>query len=520
VFAFRIWSRLTILAVVIACAGEASAAPALTTIQDVLYKADGTRFNGTVFITWSNFQTGDDTTIPAQGITLQVYNGVLKVQLAPTTTASAGANYTVRYASQGVYQFTETWAVPPSATPLRVRDVRVGAGSVIGVPPPPVSTQIEISDVAGLSDELNARATRGPGYAGGRAAIINSSGQIDAAAGRLGDCVRVDGTSGPCGSGSSATPVTFVDSETPAGAADGVNLTFTLANAPSPQSSLALYRNGLFMTPGVDYTLNGAVVTFVAGATPQPGDIITASYRYGGEEPAAVAFVDSETPSGAIDGANRSYTLTASPSPAASLALYRNGVLMTQDVDYTLSGATIDFIAGVTPQPGDILTASYRYISPESALAGLGSPQVVCSGAGQSTSSTTLTSLGTCTLPANFLQPGDRVEVRFNYTHQGAAAAFTTQVKWGQSIMMSRTAPADETAIAGRADAGVNSGGAQWNAESWGSSLSLAATTGSAPDSYTSPLTVSFLGQMTSATSDSVTLRNFTVIRYPAQSNP
>jgi hypothetical protein len=36
-------------------ATSAVAVPPLTTIQDVLYKADGTRFNGTLTISWSSF---------------------------------------------------------------------------------------------------------------------------------------------------------------------------------------------------------------------------------------------------------------------------------------------------------------------------------------------------------------------------------------------------------------------------------------------------------------------------------
>ena len=126
-FAFRICSRLMIFTVAIACVRAVSAAPSLTTVQDILYKADGTRFNGALFITWSNFQTGDDATVATQGVTVQVVNGVLKVQLAPTTTASAGASYTVQYSSQGKFQFSESWAVPPSSKPLRVSEVRVSA---------------------------------------------------------------------------------------------------------------------------------------------------------------------------------------------------------------------------------------------------------------------------------------------------------------------------------------------------------------------------------------------------------
>jgi hypothetical protein len=48
------------------------AAPALTTIQDVLYCADGTRFNGTVVISWTNFQSSDNTPIATQSVSLDI----------------------------------------------------------------------------------------------------------------------------------------------------------------------------------------------------------------------------------------------------------------------------------------------------------------------------------------------------------------------------------------------------------------------------------------------------------------
>jgi len=45
------------------------AAPVLTTIQDVLYKADGAPFNGTLTISWNSFQSADVS--PSQGISLR-----------------------------------------------------------------------------------------------------------------------------------------------------------------------------------------------------------------------------------------------------------------------------------------------------------------------------------------------------------------------------------------------------------------------------------------------------------------
>ena len=44
-------------------AGVAAAQPALTTIQDVLYRADGTRFSGTVYIHYNSFLAGDTSNI-------------------------------------------------------------------------------------------------------------------------------------------------------------------------------------------------------------------------------------------------------------------------------------------------------------------------------------------------------------------------------------------------------------------------------------------------------------------------
>src|SRR5215470_4788822 len=106
-------------------AASLSALPPLTTIQDVLYKADGTRFNGSLTISWNSFEAIDRSAIAQQITTLTVVDGNLRVQLVPTTTASPVASYNVKYASDGKVQFTETWAVPSSTQPLRVRDVRV-----------------------------------------------------------------------------------------------------------------------------------------------------------------------------------------------------------------------------------------------------------------------------------------------------------------------------------------------------------------------------------------------------------
>ena len=91
---------------------------------------------------------------------------------------------------------------------------------------------------------------------------------------------------------------------------------------------------------------------------------------------------------------------------------------------------------------------------------------------------------------------------------------------WGGTTLVSRSAAAGETAAGGRAEAGIDASGAHWRVESWGATLAFAASAGSASDSLAAPLTISFLGRMAGSTSETVTLRNLTVVRYPAQQNP
>ena len=153
----------------------------------------------------------------------------------------------------------------------------------------------------------------------------------------------------------------FVDAEVPAGTVNGVNTAFTLANSPAPTTSLTLFRNGLLQRLGIDYTLSGSSITFAAGGVPQGGDLLRAYYRIPGTG-TATSFNDGELPSGTINGTNLTFTLASAPSPASSLTLFKNGLLLTQGVDYALSGVTVTFAnTTVAPQTGDLLTASYRH---------------------------------------------------------------------------------------------------------------------------------------------------------------
>lgn len=416
-------------------------AQTLTTIQDTLFSADGTRFNGSLTISWSTFDASGLGTVVQQSKTVPVTNGNLYVQLAPNVAANPPANlYTVLYQSDGYQQYTETWTVPAIATPLVVSQVRVGSSvgnSINGGVSASSSTIVTEASVTGLVNDLAQRPVKGASYAPGAVAVIDQNGQLEAAAGTPGSCVMVDGTTGPCG-----WPVPgFVDAEIPGGAVNGTNQVFTLQNSPSG-SSLMLFRNGMYMLAGFDYTLIGSTIQFAAASVPQPGDILVASYRI-------------------------SSTNAASSSNGGS------------------SGTGQSF----------------------------GTPLVICSGAGSTTSSTSSTSLGSCTIPSASLVAGARIEIRFTFAHTGSASGFTFETDWGSTPILTRQASAQDAAAAGSADAALGASTSQISYQSWGSVLPIGAGIQSAATS--SGASVSFKAMLTATASDTVSLASYTVLLYP-----
>src|SRR3984957_20936481 len=124
-FRFRPRPLYVVLLCTLAPSSKLGATPPLTTISDTLFNADGTFFNGVVVISWPSFEASDTSNVAAETNNVQINNGILFVQLVPTTNANTAAVYTVQYTSLGVTQFSEAWAVAPSDIPLRVRDVRL-----------------------------------------------------------------------------------------------------------------------------------------------------------------------------------------------------------------------------------------------------------------------------------------------------------------------------------------------------------------------------------------------------------
>lgn len=114
------------------------------------------------------------------------------------------------------------------------------------------------------------------------------------------------------------------------------------------QRQFILFRNGVRLTDGLDYTSSGPWINLVVGQEIQDGDqystligpVGTASSTYAG------------TITGAVDGANQTFGI---PAGSNGFWLFWNGVFQTEGFDYTKAGDSITFLNS-TPQSGDILT--------------------------------------------------------------------------------------------------------------------------------------------------------------------
>ena len=80
-------------------------APATTTVQDTVYKSDGSLASGSIVISWSPFLTADSKPVFGGTKTVTLTNGALGVALTPNNGATpSGTSYTVRFfQSVGVF---------------------------------------------------------------------------------------------------------------------------------------------------------------------------------------------------------------------------------------------------------------------------------------------------------------------------------------------------------------------------------------------------------------------------------
>ena len=201
------------------------------------------------------------------------------------------------------------------------------------------------------------------------------------------------------------------------GEGNGVNPTFTLDHTPLAGSYKVWVNTAgtpVLQVEATDYTLATATITFLVDHIPADGAIVTASYDYAttedtfeshddellerlieaatkkAEDYTERAFIQGSITErhsgdgtkilklyrqpvvtitsvsrhryeqvGTGDGLIVEFTLDNTPI-TGSVILYVDGVLQTITTDYTISGATITFEAGSTPDDGAIITANYN----------------------------------------------------------------------------------------------------------------------------------------------------------------
>src|SRR3954468_749946 len=97
----RLAGRLFYLLVsLLLAAGVARAlSPTTTTINDIVYRADGSPASGTLLIVWPQFNTSDNKTVAAGTMSVNIAaGGAVNLALAPSAGAApAGTYYKVTY---------------------------------------------------------------------------------------------------------------------------------------------------------------------------------------------------------------------------------------------------------------------------------------------------------------------------------------------------------------------------------------------------------------------------------------
>ena len=139
----------------------------------------------------------------------------------------------------------------------------------------------------------------------------------------------------------------------------------------------------------------------------------------------ATAFADGEVPAGSVNGINAAFTLANTPSSAAALTLYKNGVLLSNASDYSLTGAAITFAASAIPQTGDTLQAYYRLAGTSTTPLYIDDqiPQGTING---TNTVFTLTSAPSPLLSLKLYKNGDLLQQNTDYTVNGTSITFAS----------------------------------------------------------------------------------------------
>lgn len=148
--------------------------------------------------------------------------------------------------------------------------------------------------------------------------------------------------------GSGGTPF----QEVPTGTINNVNVTFTVSQTPFSAAAFELFQDGLVLIQNTDYTLSGSTITMTVA--PNFGQTLYAVYSIAS---ATAGNPYQETPGGTINGVNTAFTVVTAPSDPNAFDLFQDGLILKQNIDYTISGLNITMT--IAPPFGATLWATY-----------------------------------------------------------------------------------------------------------------------------------------------------------------
>ena len=108
--------------------------PALTTISDTVYRADGTTASGTVLISWPSFLSAAGDAVAAGNLAVTIGPlGAFTAQLVPNVGATpAGTFYVAVFQLDDGTVRTEYWSVP-TTSPVTIAEVLTTPGTGLGI---------------------------------------------------------------------------------------------------------------------------------------------------------------------------------------------------------------------------------------------------------------------------------------------------------------------------------------------------------------------------------------------------
>lgn len=144
------------------------------------------------------------------------------------------------------------------------------------------------------------------------------------------------------------------------GTKNGTNTVFTTASA---FTAIQVYKNGVAMHVGDDFTVTGSnQITMVTA--PASGTQLTATYIIGSQVmiSGSSSLTTDETPTGTVNGSNTSFT-TAKPYVANTLQVYINGVKQKRGTHFSeVTPTSGTFTISDAPLTGDDVMVEYQFV--------------------------------------------------------------------------------------------------------------------------------------------------------------